>query len=87
MDFLALIYLKWSEVKWSEVKVAQSYPTLWDFVDNTVHGILQARILEWVAFPSSKGSSQPRDWTQVFRTAGGFFTSWATKEAQISLKR
>ena len=37
-----------------------------------VHGILQARILEWVAFPFSRGSSQPRDWTQVSRTAGGF---------------
>ena len=45
-----------------------------------VHGILQARILEWVAFPFSRGSSQPRDWTQVSRTAGGFFTSWATRE-------
>ena len=37
--------------------------------------ILQARILEWVAFPFSRGSSQPRDRTQVSRTAGGFFTS------------
>ena len=40
-----------------------------------VHGILQARILEWVAFPFSRGSSQPRDQTQVSRIAGGFFTS------------
>ena len=40
-----------------------------------VHGILQARILEWVAFPFSRGSSQPRDWTQVSCIAGGFFTS------------
>ena len=37
-------------------------------------GILQARLLEWVAMPSSRGSSQPRDHTQVFHTAGGFFT-------------
>ena len=43
---------------------------------------LQARILEWVAFPFSKGSSQPRDQTQASRIARGFFTSWATKEAQ-----
>ena len=43
----------------------------------TVHGILQARTLEWVVFPFSRGSSQPRDWTQVSRIAGGFFTSWA----------
>ena len=48
----------------------------------TLCGILQARILEWVAFPFSRGSSQPRDWTQVSRIAGGFFTSWATREAQ-----
>ena len=44
----------------------------------TVHGILQARILEWVAFPFSRGSSQPRDGTQVSCIAGRFFTSWAT---------
>ena len=45
-------------------------------------GILQARILEWVAIPSSRGSSQPRDWTQVCIIAGGFFTIWATREAK-----
>ena len=39
-------------------------------------GILQARILEWITFPFSRGSSQPRDWTQVSDIAGGFFTSW-----------
>ena len=50
--------------------------------DYTVHGILQARILECVAFPFSRGSSQPRDWTQVSHIAGGFFTSWATRKAQ-----
>ena len=43
--------------------------------------ILQARILEWVAFPFSRGSSQPRDQTQVSCIAGRFFTSWATREA------
>ena len=48
----------------------------------TVHGILQARILEWVAFTFSRGSSQPRDRTQVFCIAGDFFTSWAMREAQ-----
>ena len=46
-----------------------------------VHGILQARILEWVAIPFSRQSSQLRDQTQVSRIAGGFFTSWATREA------
>ena len=57
------------------VKVAQSCPTLCDPMDYTVRGILQARILEWVAFPFSRGSSQPRDRTQVSHTAGRFFTS------------
>ena len=45
----------------------------------SVHGILQARILEWVAVPFSRGSSQPRDGTQVTRTTGSFFTSWGTR--------
>ena len=58
-----------------KVKVAQSCPTLCDPMDYTVHGILQARVLEWVAMPSSMGSSQPRDQTQVCRIAGRFFTS------------
>ena len=44
----------------NEVKVTQLCPTLCDPMDCMVHGILQARILEWVAFPFSKGSSQPR---------------------------
>ena len=57
-----------------KVKVAQLYPTLCNPMDYTVHGILQARILEWVAFPFSRGSSQPRDGTQVC-TAGRFFTN------------
>ena len=64
------------------VKVTQLCPTLWDPIDYTVHGNLEAMILEWVAFLSSRGSSQPRDRTQVSHTAGGFFTSWATREAQ-----
>ena len=43
---------------------SQSYAALCDPIDYTVRGILQARILEWVAFPFSRGSSQPKDWTQ-----------------------
>ena len=57
------------------VKVTQSCPTLCNLVDYRVHGILQAIILEWVAFPFSRGSSQPRDQTQDSHIAGGFFTS------------
>ena len=47
----------------------------------TVYGILQARMLEWVAFSFSRGSSQPRDRTRVSCIAGRFFTNWATREA------
>ena len=65
----------------SEMKVIQSCPTLCDPIDYTVHGILQARILEWVAVPFSRGSSQPRDWTQVSSIASRFLTSWATRKA------
>ena len=60
-------------------QLLQSCLTLWDPMDcslpgSSVHGILQARILEWVAMPSSRGSSQPRDRTWVSCTAGGLFT-------------
>ena len=58
-----------------KVKVAESCLTLCDPVDYTVHEILQARILEWVSVPFSRGSSQPRDRTQVSLIAGRFFTS------------
>ena len=58
-----------------DVKVAQSCPTVCDPMDYIVHGILQARILEWVAFPFSMGSSQLRDQSQVSCIAGRFFTS------------
>ena len=61
-----------TEVK---VKVAQLCLTICEPINCTGHGILQARILEWVAIPFSRGSSQPRDQTQVFRIAGIFFTS------------
>ena len=62
---------------------AQSYPTLRDTMDcsppgSSVHGILQARIPEWVAIPFSRGSSPPGDRTQVSCTAGSFCTVWAT---------
>ena len=63
------------EVGAVKVKVAQSCLTLCDPVACAGHGILQARMLEWVAFLFSSGSSQPRDRTQVALIAGGFFTS------------
>ena len=58
-------------------RITQLCLTLCDLMDSTVLGILQARILEWVAFPFSRGSSQPRDWTRVSCIAGGFLTNWA----------
>ena len=66
-------------------KSLQSYPTLCNTMDcsmpgSSVHGILQARILEWVAIPFCRVSSWPRDQTQVSCSAGGFFTIWATRE-------
>ena len=68
----------------SEVKAVQLGPAFWNPLDYTVHGILQARILEWVALPFSRGSSQPRDRTQVFCIAGGSFASLV---AQLVKKR
>ena len=70
--------MKW---KWKS-EVAQSCPTLCNPQDcspsgSSVHGILQARILEWVAILFSMGSSWPRDQTQVSCIAGRFFTAWA----------
>ena len=63
--------------------VPQLCSTLYDIIDcsppgSSVHGLLQARILEWVAIPFSRGSSWPKDQTQVSCIAGGFFTVWAT---------
>ena len=68
-------------------EVAQSYPTLCDPMDcclpgSSVHGILQARILEWVAISFSRGSSRPRDRTWVSRISGRRFNLWATREAE-----
>ena len=64
------------------VKVAQLCLTLCDPMDYPVHGILQARILQWVACPFSSGSSWPRNWTWVSGLAGRFFSNWAIGEAQ-----
>ena len=58
-----------------KVKVVQLPSTLCNPMDYTVHGILQARILEWVAIPYSRGSSQPRDRAHVSRIAGGLSTN------------
>ena len=64
------------------LKVAYACPNLCDPMDYMVHGILQARILEWVAFPFSRGSSRPRDRTQVSRIAGRRFNLKASRIGQ-----
>ena len=80
------MWLDVQDVAWKlQVLVAQLCPTLCDPVDcslpgSSVHGILQARILEWVAIPFSRGSSQPRDWTWSSCIAGRHFTLWAARE-------
>ena len=75
----------------SESEVAQSCLTLSDPMDcsppgSSVHGIFQARILEWAAISFSRGSSQPRDRTRVSCVADRHFTVWATREARRSLE-
>ena len=72
--------LLWESKEYVKWKVAQSCPTLCDSMDYIVHGILLARILECVAVPFSRGSSQPKDWTQVSCITGRFFTSWVTRD-------
>ena len=86
-----------SRVGYTQVLVTQLCLTLCDPVDcsppgSSVHGILQARILEWVAIPFSRGSSWPRDWTRLSHTAGRFFRPeeffrffWATRGALYSM--
>ena len=71
-----------------ESKVAQSCPTLCDPMDcslsgSSIHGIFQARVLEWIAISFSRGSSWPRTRTRVSHIAGRRFTLWATREACI----
>ena len=69
-----------------KVKVTQSCLTLCDpmdcsLPDSSVHGIIQARILQWVPVLFSRGCSWPRNWTRVYCIRGRFFTTWATREA------
>ena len=72
-------------VAWSHLALCN--PMDYSLPGFSVHGILQARIVEWVAVPSSRGSSWPRDWTQVSCIAGRFFTSWAINVNASSLMK
>ena len=80
ISVVSLLYKQHFHNVWSLVKVlvVHACPTVCDPMDCSLpayHGILQARILEWVAIPFSRGSSQPRDRTQVSCIASGFFTT------------
>ena len=72
---------KW---KWSSSVVSDFLRPGWLYSPpgSSIHGILQARVLEWVAISFSRGSSRPRDWTQVSHIAGKHFNLWPTREAQ-----
>ena len=85
-NFICNFLRKFHTVSLLDMLVTQSCPTLYDSMDCrlpvfSVHGILQARILEWIALPFSRESSQLRYWTRVSCIAGRFFTIWATREA------
>ena len=81
----AIYYLLWVS------EVTQLCPTLRDPVDcslpgSSVHGILQARVVEWVAISFFRGSSWPRDWTWVSHIGGRHFNLWDTREALLLIK-
>ena len=82
VDFKRIVsnYSEW--VKFAQLCLTLCNPMNCNPPGTSVHGILQARILEWVAISFSKWSSQPRDRIQVSRIAGGFFTNWATRDTQ-----
>ena len=74
--------LWWFSSKEIKVKISQLCTTLWEPTDYRIQGILQARTLEWVAFPFSSGSFKPRTGSRVSSIAEGYFSSWAIREAQ-----
>ena len=85
---LLLVFYLACIVKWRS-EVSQSCPTLCDpmgcsLPGFSIHGIFQARVLEWLAISFSRGSSRPRDWTQVSRIGGRRFNLWATRKAHGS---
>ena len=83
-----MIFPSLQELNLPHVLVAQLCLTLCDPMDcslpgSFVHGILQAKILAWVAIPFPRASSQPRDWSQVSHIAGRFFTFWASRKTHF----
>ena len=81
--FSFLLLLKW---KWKFLCRGRLFATPWTVTSkSSVHGVFQARILEWVAIPFSMGYSWPRDWTLVSCTTDCFFTDWATSISSLLL--
>ena len=76
---VCLTNIEWTESVSCSVVLDSLQPMDCSLPGSSVHGILQARVLNWVAIPFSRRSSQPRDWTWVSPIAGRFFTVWATK--------
>ena len=75
--------IRWKKKKSESCLVVSDSATPWTPPGSSVHGIFQARILEWVAIPFSRGSSQTRDQTWVSLIAGRVFTLWVTREALL----
>ena len=81
IDILILsVYSSWKVIKWCDGSSQEDVKWSYSFVSDTLwpHSLLGSRVLEWVTISFSRGSSQPRDWTQVSHTAGRHFTIWAT---------
>ena len=90
-DTVLLYSVQFYTVHIGEGEVTQSCPTLWNPVDcslsgSSVHGVFQARVLEWIAISFSRGSSRPRNRTRISRIAGRCFTVWATGEALLYIE-
>ena len=81
----AFVNINWKKWKWSLSVVSDSLQPYSPPGSFSVHEIFQARILEWVAIFFSRGSSQPRDQTQVCHIAGRLFTLWAMREYHIKI--
>ena len=87
LDRIDCTWTKW-KWKWSHSVLSDSLdPVDCSLSGSLVHGIFQARVLEWVAICFSRGSSRPRDWTQVSRIVGRCFTIWATRGIPTRTKR
>ena len=86
LPYISIIQLTWGPEKWKRKSLSHVHlfvnPMDCSLPGSSVHGILQARILEWVAIPFSRASSQPKDWTQVSCISGRFSTVWESESPE-----